>query len=98
MIGVGPPGPVSLKVVVLIVAGFIALLNVATMVWLEGTFRAPLAGIVDVTTGETLSGPAPVVNIHGLVAPGTRNAPPVSVTVGPIKAVKVVFGARAAAG
>ncbi len=46
-----PPGPVTAKVEVLIVLGFIAMLNVALMGVLMTTFVAPLAGIVDTTEG-----------------------------------------------
>lgn len=47
-----PPGPVTVNVDLLIVAGFIALLKVAlTMVLLGQTATLPSAGVTDVTVG-----------------------------------------------
>jgi hypothetical protein len=46
-----PPGPVRVKVVVLIVAGAMTELNVAVTVVLGTTFTAPLAGVTDRTRG-----------------------------------------------
>lgn len=57
VIGVAP-GPVTVKVAVLIVAGFIASLNVAERRVFTGTAVAPLAGTVEMTVG------APVVKVH----------------------------------
>jgi hypothetical protein len=90
------PGPVKVKVVPLIVAGSIAVLNVAETFWLVGTFVAPLTGIVAMTVGGAVLGAAPVVKLHTKLAasalPGTLFAPVV------IVAVKSVFAARLAAG
>jgi len=52
------PGPVTVKVAALIVAAFIASLNVAETRALTGTAVAPLAGSVEMTVG------APVVKLH----------------------------------
>jgi hypothetical protein len=49
---------------VVIVAGAIALLKVAVIIWLRGTPVAPLRGIVEITVGGMMSGVAPVVNVH----------------------------------
>jgi hypothetical protein len=46
-----PPGPVTVKLDVLIVAGFIAMLKVAVMVVLMTTLVAPEAGVVNTTAG-----------------------------------------------
>lgn len=56
------PGPVTVNVVALIVAGFIASLNVAETRVLTGTAAAPLAGSVEITVG------APVVKLHTKLA------------------------------
>jgi energy-converting hydrogenase Eha subunit B len=56
------PGPVSVKVDEVIVAGFIAWLKVAVMAEAIATPVAPLAGVTDVTVGGT--GAAAVVNVH----------------------------------
>jgi hypothetical protein len=47
-----------------IVTGFIGLLNVALTTAFNGTFIAPLAGLVRVIVGEVVSGPVPVVKLH----------------------------------
>jgi uncharacterized membrane protein AbrB (regulator of aidB expression) len=46
-----PSGPVTVKVVALIVAGLIASLNVALSAWPMGTLLVPFAGTVAVTIG-----------------------------------------------
>ena len=51
-----PPGPVNMKVVASIVAGFIASLKVALSTWLMGTPVAPLTGMVEITVGGVVSG------------------------------------------
>jgi hypothetical protein len=51
-----PPGPVTAKVIGLIVAGFIATLKVAVRAWLMGTPVAPLAGMVKMTVGGVAAG------------------------------------------
>ena len=70
-----PPGPVSVKVDVLIVAAAIASLKVALSAWPMGTFTALFRGAV----GDTVGGGVIVVKVHtelraigvppGLVAP-----------------------------
>jgi hypothetical protein len=52
------PGPVTVKVAALIVAAFIASLNVAERRVFTGTVVAPLGGTVEMTVG------APVVKVH----------------------------------
>src|SRR5207245_11519916 len=59
-----PPGPVTLKLAVLIVKGSIALLKVALMVWLMATAVAAFAGTVELTVGRVVSGVAPVVKLQ----------------------------------
>ena len=56
------PGTVTVKVAALIVAGFIASLNVAATSVLTGTAVAPLTGRVEITVG------APVVKLHTKLA------------------------------
>jgi hypothetical protein len=51
-----PPGPVTVKLVAVIVAGFIATLNVALSAWLMGTPVAPLTGTVEITVGAVGAG------------------------------------------
>jgi hypothetical protein len=46
-----PLGPVTVKVEVVIEAGFIAILKVAVIVVLITTFAAPWAGVTDTTDG-----------------------------------------------
>jgi hypothetical protein len=81
--------------VVLIVAGFIALLNVAVITAVLGqTGVGPFGGVTEVTVGAAHG--AEVVNVHTKLAasalPNTSCAPVV------IVAVKVVLGARLAEG
>src|SRR5213082_2189473 len=91
-----PPGPVNLKLAVLIVKGSIASLKVALMVWLIGTAVAALAGRVALTVGGVVSGVAPVVKLQlksvASALPAKSLTPVVTV------AVNVVRGARALAG
>jgi hypothetical protein len=56
------PGPASVKVEVLIVAGAIASLKVARMAWLTGTLTARLAGTVEMTVGAAVAGA--VIKLH----------------------------------
>jgi hypothetical protein len=59
-----PPGPVTLKLATVSVAGFIAVLKVALMSVFKATFVAPLAGIVDTTAGPvTTSSPHPAMKM-----------------------------------
>src|ERR1043166_2898635 len=91
-----PPGPVTLKLAVLIVNGSIASLKVALMVWLIATAEAPLAGTVELTAGGVVSRVAPVVKLQlksvASALPARSLAPVVTL------AVYVVRGARALAG
>jgi acetaldehyde dehydrogenase (acetylating) len=59
-----PPAACRVKVVELIVAGFIASLNVAPTNWFNGTFVAKLAGTVEVTEGAEAFDAAAVVNVQ----------------------------------
>src|SRR5207302_654838 len=91
-----PPGPVTLKLAVVIVNGSIASLKVALMVWLIGTAVAPLAGTVALTVGGVVSGVAPVVELQlksVASALPARSLDPVLTVV-----VNVVSGARLPAG
>ena len=78
------PGPVKVKVVVLIVAGFIASLKVAVTTVLGQTPTAPASGVTEITVGGA-HGLVPVVKVHTkLVAsamPYTSMAPVVIVAV-----------------
>jgi hypothetical protein len=56
---VAAPGPVKVKVAAVIVAGFMASLNVAEMTAVTGTAVAPLSGTV-----ETAVGGGAVVKVH----------------------------------
>src|SRR5438046_288096 len=91
-----PPGPLSVKLAVLIVRGSIASLKVALMVWLIGTAVAPSAGTVELTVGLVVSGVAPVVKLQPKLAASAlpaRSMAPVEIV-----AVYAVRGARAPAG
>src|SRR5690349_15660501 len=95
MTGVAP-GPVSVKLAVLMVKGSIASLKVALMVWLMATPVAALAGTVRVTVGGVVTRAATVVKHQlKLVA---RGLPARSLAAVVIVAVNVVRGARALAG
>src|SRR5690348_15977025 len=91
-----PPGPVTLKLAVLIVKGSIALLKVALMVWLIPTPVAPLAGTVAVTAGGAVSRATPVVKLQPKSAASALPARSLAPVV--IAAVYVVRGARGLAG
>lgn len=86
------PGPVNVKVVVLIVEAFIGTLNVAERTTPEATATALLAG----TVGGTTAGGAAVVNVHTTFA--ARGAPVVSCAPVVIVAVNKVLLARIAVG
>jgi len=58
------PGPVTVKVVLLIVAAFIAVLNIADTFWLMGTAVAPFTAIVEMIVGRLPCVVVPVVNLH----------------------------------
>jgi hypothetical protein len=58
---------VSVKVaglMIVTVAGFMALLKVAVTIWLVGTPVAPPTGFSPITVGFVVSGAAAVVNVH----------------------------------
>jgi hypothetical protein len=59
-----PSGPAKLKVVELIVAGFIASLKVILTARLMATPVAALTGMVETTVGGVVSGAAAVVKVH----------------------------------
>src|SRR5580698_7638713 len=59
-----PPGPVTLKVAAVSVAGFIAVLKVAPIGVAMATLVAPLAGMVDTTVGPVAtSSPHPAMKV-----------------------------------
>src|SRR5207302_1555528 len=91
-----PPGPVTLKLAVVIVNGSIASLKVALMVWLIGTTVAPLAGTVALTAGAVVSGVAPVVKLQLMSVSSALPARSLAPVV--IVAVYTVSGARLPAG
>jgi hypothetical protein len=89
------PGPVTVKVVPLIVAGFMASLNVAEIVVLTATAGAPFAGIVETTVGA-----AAVVNVHAKLAaseaPAGSFAPVVIVAVNKVPLARIADGVNVA--
>jgi hypothetical protein len=89
------PGPVKVNVAALIVAGFIASLNVAETRVLTGTAVALLAGTVEITVGD-----AAVVKVHTkLAARGTpvgSFAPVVIVTMYKVPVVRAALGVNVA--
>src|SRR6266571_899578 len=91
-----PPGPITLKLAVLMVKGSIASLKVALMAWLIATAVAPLAGTVTLTVGGVVSGVAAVVKLQPKSAASALPARSLAPVV--IVAVNVVRGARALAG
>ena len=58
------PGPIKVNVVPLRVVESIPLSKVATIFWLVATLVAQLAGLVELTRGGVVSGPAPVVKVN----------------------------------
>src|ERR1700730_16763110 len=91
-----PPGPVTLKLAVLIVEGYIASLKVTLMVWLIATAVAPLAGTVELTVGGVVSAVTPVVKLQ--LKSVASSLPARSLAPVVIVAVYVVTGARALPG
>ena len=89
------PGPVTVNVVALIVAGFMALLNVAEMVVLTATAVAPLTGIMETTVGG-----AAVVKLHAKSAasalPAGSLAPVLIVAVYGLLLERTVVGVNVA--
>src|SRR5437016_6229490 len=95
-----PPGPVTLKLAVLIVKGSIASLKVALMVWLIATAVAPLAGTVAVTAGGVVSKVAPVVKLQlksvASAVPARSLAPVVTVAVYTVRGARLAVGLKVA--
>ena len=85
------PGPVKVNVAELIVAGFMASLNVAEMAVLTATAVAPFTGIVETTVGS-----GAVVKVHTKFA--ASGAPVGSFAPEVIVAVNKVLLARTAVG
>ena len=74
-----PPGPLNVNVVVVIVAGFIALLNVAlTIATLGQTSVEPFGGVTEVTVGGVRGEPGPAFiasgSLHPAIPTANRNA------------------------
>ena len=94
------PGPVKVKVVPLIVAGSIAVLNVAEIFWLVGTFVAPLTGIVEMIVGALVFAVVPVVKVHtkfaASVLPPALIAPVVTVAVNLVLGTRFTVGMKIA--
>ena len=92
------PGPVKVNVVPLIVAGFIAWLNVAETRVLTGTVVAPLAGTVETTVGGAAV--AAVVKVHTKLAasgaPVGSFAPVVIVAVNKVLLARTTVGVNVA--
>src|SRR2546427_689688 len=95
-----PPGPVTLRLVVLMVKGSIASLKVALMVWLIPTAAAPLAGTVELTSGRVVSGVTPVVKLQlnsaASVMPVRLLAPVVIVAVYTVRGARKLAGVKVA--
>ena len=89
------PGPVKVNVAALIVAGFMASLNVAEIAGLTATAVAPLAAIVETTVGG-----AAVVKVQtklaGSAAPVRSFAPVVIVAVYKVLVARMAVGVNAA--
>ena len=89
------PGPVTVKVAALIVAGFIASLNVAETGVLTGTAVAPPGGTVEITVGG-----AAVVNVQTKLAangaPVGSFAPVVTVAVNEVLLARTAVGVNVA--
>src|SRR5207253_1814863 len=95
-----PPGPINLKLAVLIVKGSIASLKVALMVWLIGTAVAASAGTVALTVGRVVSGVAPVVKLQlksvASALPARSLAPVVTVAVYAVRGARLPAGVKVA--
>ena len=92
------PGPVRVNVAPLIVAGFMAPLNVAEMVELTATAVAPFAGTVETTVGGAAV--VAVVKVHTKLAasgaPSGSFAPVVIVAVNTVLLARTTIGAKVA--
>ena len=98
-----PPGPVKVNVEVLIVAGFIASLNVAVMTGVFGQTRVkPASGVTAITVGGGIGGghAMAVVNIQTKLAatilPNESAAPVVIVAVKAVPTARVFVGVNVA--
>jgi hypothetical protein len=89
------PGPVKVNAAALIVAGFIAALNVAETRVLTGTAVAPFAGTVETTVGG-----GAVVKVHAKLAdkgtPARSFAPVVTVAVNKVLLARTAVGVKVA--
>ena len=89
------PGPVKVNVVVVIVAGSMASLNVAEIAVLTAAAGAPLTGIVEMTVGG-----GAVVKVHtkfaANVAPVGSFAPVVIVAVNNTPVARIAVGVNVA--
>ena len=90
----------TVKVLVVMVSGSMALLNVAFSLLLTATKVAPLTGLVEVTVGGVVSGVAPVVKVHAkLLAsalPARSLAPVVMVAVNKVLPASGLVGVKVA--
>jgi len=89
------PGPVTVNVAPVMVAAFIASLNVAETSVFTGTALAPFAGTVDITVGG-----GAVVNVHtklaASAAPAGSFTPVVSVAVNNVLLARIAVGVNVA--
>jgi hypothetical protein len=89
------PGPVKVNVAILIVAGFMARLNVAEIVAFTDAAAAPLSGTVEMTVGD-----AAVVKVHtklaASAAPVGSLAPVVIVAVYDVPVARMAVGVNVA--
>ena len=94
------PGPVKVKVAVVIVKGSIALLKVALSLLLTATAVAELTGTVEATVGGVVSGVAPVVKLHtkllAKALPARSLAPVLTVAVKSVLPAKGLVGENVA--
>ena len=94
------PGPVTVNVVPLIVAAFIAVLNVADTFWLMGAAVAPFAGIVERIVGALAFVVTPVVKVHTKFAasafPSALVTPVVIVAVNKVLLARTPVGVNVA--
>src|SRR5256885_1192224 len=95
-----PPGPVTLKLAVVIVNGSIASLNVGLVVWLVANAVGPLTGTVELTVGGVVSGVTPVVKLQlksaTSVLPVRLVAPVVIVAVYKVRGARKLAGVKVA--
>jgi energy-converting hydrogenase Eha subunit B len=93
------PGPVNVKVVVLIVAAFIAWLKVAVTTVLGQTPTAPFAGVSETTIGGTQA-TAAVVKLHATffasAFPNASFAPVLTVAVYRVLTARLLAGVKVA--